>query len=73
MEITRKSSSFGRIVNKKEITTMIKYTVKVDEIEKVFTSLIDAQEYLSDVLDKKDIVDYRKYEVKLIADHFVEV
>lgn len=52
---------------------MIKYTVKVDEIEKVFTSLIDAQEYLSDVLDKKDIVDYRKYEVKLIADHFVEV
>ena len=54
MEITRKSSSFGRILNKKDITTMIKYTVKVDEIE-------------------KDIVDYRKYEVKLIADHFVEV
>lgn len=49
------------------------YTVKVDGKEKVFDKLIDAQEYLSDVLDEKDIVDYRKYEVKLIVEHFVEV
>lgn len=49
------------------------YTVKVNGKERVFTSLIEAQEYLSEVFDEKDIVDYRKYELKLISDHFVEV
>lgn len=52
---------------------MIYYTVKVDGIERTFNKLIDAQEYLSDVLDERDIVDYRAYEDKLICNHFVEV
>lgn len=49
------------------------YVVKVDGEEKAFDKLIDAQEYLSDVLDEKGIIDYRVYEVKLISNHFVEV
>ena len=49
------------------------YTVKVDGKERTFDSLTEAQEYLSDVLDERDIVDYRAYEVKLICNHFVEV
>lgn len=51
----------------------MRYVVKVNGKERVFTSLIEAQEYLSDVLNEKDIVDYRKYEVKLISEHYVEV
>ena len=51
----------------------MRYVVKVNGKERVFTSLIEAQEYLSDVFDEKDIVDYRSYEVKLISEHYVEV
>lgn len=51
----------------------MRYVVKVRGKERVFTSLIEAQEYLSDVFDEKDIVDYRSYEVKLISEHYVEV
>ena len=51
----------------------MRYVVKVNGKERVFTSLIEAQEYLSDVLNEKDIVDYRAYEVKLISEHYVEV
>lgn len=51
----------------------MRYVVKVNGKERVFTSLIEAQEYLSDVLDQKDIVDYRKYELKLISEHYVDV
>lgn len=51
----------------------MRYVVKVNGKERVFTSLIEAQEYLSGVLDEKDIVDYRSYEVKLISEHYVDV
>lgn len=51
----------------------MRYVVKVNGKERVFTSLIEAQEYLSDIFAEKDIVDYRSYEVKLISEHYVEV
>lgn len=52
---------------------MIFYTVEVDGEEKTFVKLIDAQEFLSDILDRYGIVDARPYDVKLVSDHFVAV
>lgn len=52
---------------------MIFYTVEVNGKEKTFVKLIDAQEFLSDILDRYGIVDARPYDVKLIREHFVAV
>lgn len=52
---------------------MIFYTVAVNGEEKTFVKLIDAQEFLSDILDRYDILDARPYNVKLISEHYVAV
>lgn len=52
---------------------MIFYTVEVNGEEKTFVKLIDAQEFLSDILDRYDIVDARPYNVRLISEHYVAV